>query len=44
LQSISVFVGGDTHATEVLFDEKIAQSYDLWAETPQGRKAYGTTN
>ena len=24
----------------VLFDEKIAESYDLWAETPQGRKAY----
>jgi ubiquinone/menaquinone biosynthesis C-methylase UbiE len=26
---------------EVLFNEKIAQSYDRWAETPQGRKAYG---
>jgi len=26
---------------KVLFDEKIAQSYDHWAETPQGRKAYG---
>lgn len=25
---------------EVLFDEKIAQSYDRWAETPHGRKAY----
>ena len=25
---------------KVLFDEKIAQSYDRWAETPQGRKAY----
>ena len=25
---------------EVLFDEKIALSYDRWAETPQGRKAY----
>ena len=25
---------------EVLFDEKIAQSYDRWAETPQGRQAY----
>lgn len=24
---------------QVLFDEKIAESYDLWAETPQGRKA-----
>jgi ubiquinone/menaquinone biosynthesis C-methylase UbiE len=24
----------------VLFDEKIAESYDLWAEKPQGRKAY----
>ena len=26
---------------EVLFNEKIAQSYDRWAETPQGRIAYG---
>jgi ubiquinone/menaquinone biosynthesis C-methylase UbiE len=26
---------------QVLFDEKIARSYDRWAETPQGRKAYG---
>jgi ubiquinone/menaquinone biosynthesis C-methylase UbiE len=26
---------------EVLFNEKIAQSYNRWAETPQGRKAYG---
>ena len=26
---------------KVLFNEKIAQSYDHWAETPQGRKAYG---
>ncbi len=26
---------------EILFNEKIAQSYDRWAETPQGRKAYG---
>lgn len=25
---------------EILFNEKIAQSYDRWAETPQGRKAY----
>ena len=25
---------------EVLFDEKIAQSYDRWGETPHGRKAY----
>ena len=25
---------------EVLFDEKIAESYDHWAETPQGRTAY----
>lgn len=25
---------------QVLFDEKIARSYDRWAETPQGRKAY----
>jgi ubiquinone/menaquinone biosynthesis C-methylase UbiE len=25
---------------EVLFDKKIAEPYDLWAETPQGRKAY----
>jgi ubiquinone/menaquinone biosynthesis C-methylase UbiE len=25
---------------EVLFNEKIAQSYDRWWETPQGRKAY----
>ena len=26
---------------EVLFDKNIAQSYDRWAETPQGRIAYG---
>jgi len=26
---------------EILFNEKIAESYDHWAETPQGRKAYG---
>jgi ubiquinone/menaquinone biosynthesis C-methylase UbiE len=26
---------------EVLFNEKIAQSYDRWAETSQGMKAYG---
>ena len=25
---------------EVLFDERIARSYDRWWETPQGRKAY----
>lgn len=25
---------------EVLFDEKIARSYDRWAETPQGRRTY----
>lgn len=25
---------------EVLFDERIARSYDRWAETPQGGKAY----
>ena len=26
---------------QFLFDDKIARSYDRWAETPQGRKAYG---
>lgn len=26
---------------EVLFDKKIARSYDRWADTPQGRGAYG---
>jgi len=26
---------------EILFNEKIARSYDRWAETPQGRAAYG---
>ena len=26
---------------EILFNDKIAQSYDRWAETPQGRTAYG---
>ncbi len=25
---------------EILFDERIARSYDRWAESPQGRKAY----
>jgi ubiquinone/menaquinone biosynthesis C-methylase UbiE len=29
-----------THAMEVLFDEKRAQSYDRWGDTPQGMNAY----